>query len=402
VTRDTCNVLMVVQNSFYSDSRVLRIAGSIAARGVRVQLLALDAPGLPQRERVAGFDVKRLRLTSRAVSGAVGMPFKVSEYLAKVFAACLRSGAVVYHVHDPLPLAAAGLAARFTGAKIVYDVHELHFGMARLGRVRRFATRLYETIAVRGADRVIMSDGASRASLFRAAHRYNEPIDFIFNCPLPVEDPLRVNDLREAVGIPATTPLVVFTGHVGEDRALDRIISGMPAWPAEAHFVMLGKATAEAREWLSGVARNDRVRERVHFYGPVPPHDVVHWLMSADVASTIVENVGPSYYNSAPTKMFEAIMARRPQVASAFPEITRVVRDNPVGPVGELVDPNDADAITHAIVRLLSDKELREKYTRNADSLARNHFNWRIEEAKLYDIYNAIAPGLLATPGKNT
>lgn len=394
---ETCKVLMVVQNAFYSDSRVLRIAGSIASRGVRVELLALDAPGLPERERIGGFEVKRLRLATRALSGRAGIPFKTAEYFAKIFLACLRSGAELYHVHDPLPLAPATVASWLTSAKIVYDVHELHFAMPRFGRLQRFLTRLFESVTVRGADRVIMSDGASRTALFRAAHRYDKPIDFIYNCPLPVDELSQANDLRAALRIPSGASLVVFTGHVGEDRALDRIVSGIPSWPPDAHFVMLGKATEESIGWLRGIAKNAGVSDRVHFYGPVPPHDVVRWLMSADVASTIVENVGASYYNSAPTKMFEAIMARRPQVASAFPEMRRVVRENPVGPVGELVDPADTQAITGAIVGLLSDPRLREEYRCNADVLARDYFNWRIEEGKLFDLYDAIAPGLLAS-----
>lgn len=395
VRGDSCKVLMVVQNSFFSDSRVLRIAGSIAARGLPVTLLALDSPGLPEREQIGGFGVRRLRLVSRAFSGKLGVPFKITEYLAKVLTACLRSGADLYHVHDPLPLAPAIVASWFTRAKVVYDVHELHFAMPHVGRAQNLLTRLYESAVVRGVDRVIMSDGASRSALFRRAHKYTKPIEYVYNCPVPVEYPARPNDLRAALGISAGAALVVFSGNVGHDRALDRIVSGIPKWPPDAHFVMLGRATEAAVEWLWQVARDVGVDTRIHFYGPVPPHDVVLWLMSADVATTLVENVGASYFNSAPTKMFEAIMARLPQVASAFPEIQRVVRDNAVGPVGELVDPSDSDAITNGILRLLLDSRLREEYRLNADRLARSHFNWRIEETKLFGVYDAAAPGLL-------
>lgn len=394
-------VLMVVQNPFYSDSRVLRIAGSIASRGPGVTLLALESPGLPEREQVAGFQVRRLRLHSRLFRGRLGLPLKVSEYFAKVFVACLRSGARVYHIHDPLPLASAIVASWFTRAKVVYDVHELHFAMPRVGRAQNVARRVYESIVVRGADRVIMSDGASRTALFRNAHRYTKPIEYVYNCPLPVDYPAPSNDLRTALGIPAGSPLVVFTGNVGYHRALDRIVAGIPKWPPDAHFVMLGRVGDGAAEWLPALARKIGVADRIHFYGPVPPHDVVRWTMSADIASTLVENVGDSYFNSAPTKMFEAIMARLPQVASAFPEIQRVVRDNPVGPVGEVVDPADTEAITGALVRLLSDSELRKKYRHNADQLARSFFNWRIEEAKLFGLYDAVAPGLLRRDAAN-
>ena len=392
-------VLMVVQNSFFSDSRVLRIAGSIAGRGVPVTLLALEGEGLPATERVAGFDVRRLRLASRAFAGKLAVPVKIAEYLGKVLTSCLRSRAALYHVHDPLPLVPAVVASWFTGAKVVYDVHELHFAMPHVGPVSNFLTRLYESVAVRGADRVIMSDGESRTALFRRAHRYRKSIDYVYNCPLPVAASESPKDLRAAVGIPPDAPLVVFSGHVGRRRALDSIVRGIPEWPADSHFVLLGPATQEAMEWLKAIARTAGVETRVHFYGPVPPHDVVLWLKSADLATTLIENVGASYFNSAPTKMFEAIMARLPQVASLFPEIRRVVRDNPVGPVGELVDPADSEAITDAIVRLLKVPQLRATYRRNADRLATSHFNWQIEEKKLFGVYESAVPGLLPAEG---
>ena len=388
-------VLMVVQNSFFSDSRVLRIAGSIAGRGVPVTLLALEGEGLPSTERVAGFDVRRMHLASRGFAGRLAIPVRIAEYLGKVLTSCVKSGASLYHVHDPLPLIPAVVASWFTGAKVVYDVHELHFAMPHVGPVGNFLTRLYESVAVRGVDRVIMSDGESRTALFRRAHRYRKPIDYVYNCPVQVSASESPKDLRAAVGVPPDAKLVVFSGHVGPRRALDSIVRGIPQWPAGSHFVLLGPATQEAREWLRGIAQTAGVEPRVHFYGPVPPHDVVLWLKSADLATTVIENVGASYFNSAPTKMFEAIMARLPQVASLFPEIRRVVRDNPVGPVGELVDPADAEAITDAIVRLLTVPRLRETYRRNAERLASSHFNWEIEEKKLFGVYESTAPGLL-------
>ena len=394
-TRGRCLVLMVVQNTFVSDSRVLRVAESIASRGIPVRLLALSGPGLPERERVAGFEVTRLRLQSRSLSGKLSIPLKVGEYLARIFHACVRSGARVYHVHDPLPLAPAIVASWFTRAKIVYDVHELHFAMAHVGRLHNLLTRIYESVMVRGADRVIMSDGESRTALFRKAHGYTAPIDYVYNCPSPIAAGTEPKDLRAALHIPAGSPVVIFSGNVGPLKALDRIVGGISKWPGNAHFVMLGRPAEGAIDWLRGIATKNDVADRIHFHGPVPPHDVVPWLMSADIAVTVVENVGASYFNSAPTKMFEAIMARLPQVASAFPEITRVVRENGVGPVGELVDPANSDAIGGAIAALLTNSKLRGEYARNADCLARSRFNWAIEEAKLFGVYDAVAAGLL-------
>ena len=105
----------------------------------------------------------------------------------------------------------------------------------------------------------------------------------------------------------------------------------------------------------------------------------------------LIQNVSLSYYYSAPTKMFEMIMGRVPQVASDFPEIRRVVVDNPVGPVGKVVDPSDPQTVGKAVRQLIEDEALHHVYKTNADVLARTVYNWEAQEKTLLGIYNVVA-----------
>ncbi|MBI4235783.1 MAG: glycosyltransferase family 4 protein [Chloroflexi bacterium] len=389
------DVCMLAENSFRNDSRVLREARSLARHGLRVQLLALWDPGQEPVEQVEGFQVRRLRVRLRALRARWALGLKGAEFVARLLWSALASKARVYHAHHPLVLLPAVIAAKVRRARLVYDCHELATGMPGQSRFQRRALRWYEGALVRFVDGVIMSDGASRGEAFRAAHGYRGPIVSVYNCPVLVEVAGCREDLRAALDLPRNARLVIYTGAVGPARGLEETIESMPRWPPDAHCAIIGMRTESEEQRLRALAKARGVAGRVHFFGPVPPDQVAPWAASADLGLVLIQNASLSYYYSAPTKMFEMIMARVPQVASDFPEIRRVVVSNPVGPLGEVVDPADPQAIAEAVCRILTDSAAHETYRRNADALARARYNWAVEERTLLDLYG----GLLRADG---
>lgn len=382
---------MLVENSFRNDARVLKEARSLAASGMAVVLLARHEPGVtPQRERIGGFCVQRIALWSERLRGRWTFPLRVFEFLARFTLWALRDRARVYHAHHLTTLLPAAVAAKIYGASVVYDCHELAIALPGDSPMKRRLVRWYEGLLLRMVDRVIMSDGASRARVFRDAHRYSKPVDYVYNCPVSNDVSKCQGRLRQALGIAPSDPVVVYTGAVGPFRGLEVAIRSMASWPPRTHLVMIGPRTEEEEGPLVRVAEEYRVGSRVHFWGPVPPDDVPCWAADADVSIVLIEKAGLSYYYSAPTKMFESIMARVPQVASDFPEIRRVVTGNAVGPVGRLVDPADEAAVGQAVNDLLADEALRCAYRRSADILARDSLNWETQERTLLALYDDV------------
>ena len=154
--------------------------------------------------------------------------------------------------------------------------------------------------------------------------------------------------------------------------------------------MLMGPAKPSFRVRLDEVAQKFGASERVHFVDAVPTDEVLLWASSADIAITLIQPYSLSYRYSAPTKMFEALMAGAPQVASDFPEIRRVLADNGVGPAGILVDPEDQEAVTTAIHTLLDNADLRAELSENAGALARETYNWENQEKVLYALYDEV------------
>ena len=381
------DVCMLLENSFRNDARVLKETRSLAHQGLAVILVALRDPGTKTRESIHGFHVQRLHVWSRTLKGRWFLVLKIAEFTARLTWSALASRARVYHAHHLVCLLPAIVAAKLRRAKVVYDVHELRFALPEQGPLRGKFVKWYEGALVRLVDRVIMSDGASRTAVFRAAHNYRKPIEYVYNCAVDMNISANEHDLRKELGIPDSERVVVYTGLIGDFRGLEQTIQSMSRWPSRSHFVMIGTRTEAEERRLRVLAIDHGVEKRVHFWGPVPPDDVALWASRADISVVLIQNISLSYYYSAPTKMFESIMARVPQVSSDFPEISRVVLENEVGPVGVVVDPSDAEAVGRAIDELLRDDERRNTYRQNADALARSSCNWQTQERVLVSMY---------------
>ena len=120
-------VCMVVHAYYEGDARVRRYGESLVAHGHQVEVLALRAPGLAKREKVAGVDVHRLPLSRRRGG--------VLRYLFEYLWFTLLCGLVltkrarrydVVHVHNmPDFLVFAALIPRLFGTKVIHDVHDL-------------------------------------------------------------------------------------------------------------------------------------------------------------------------------------------------------------------------------------------------------------------------------------
>ena len=127
------------------------------------------------------------------------------------------------------------------------------------------------------------------------------------------------------------------------------------------------------------------MEEKVKILDPVPPSEILNITASADIGTSLIENVSLSYYLEAPTKFFEYMMVGLPQVASNFPEMGKILEGNDFA---VLVDPQDCAQVVSAINSILEDKNKYKQMKENAKSLALEKYNWNVEGQKLIELYN--------------
>jgi glycosyltransferase involved in cell wall biosynthesis len=82
-------------------------------------------------------------------------------------------------------------------------------------------------------------------------------------------------------------------------------------------------------------------------------------------------------------------MGGLPILCSNYKNLHNIVKNNPIGIVGDTFNVNSIKSIENAI-KLMIENRLYKKYKNNALELASKFFNWESEEKKILQIYNNI------------
>jgi len=167
-------------------------------------------------------------------------------------------------------------------------------------------------------------------------------------------------EIPERVGEPEEPPHVLFAGRLSEEKGI-------------LEFV-------EATEGIGRVIVGDGpLRERApDAVGFVPPEQVGAYYERAAVVCV------PSRREGVGMTAREAMAYGRPVVATRVGGLVDAVED---GRTGLLVAPRDAGALRAAIVRLLSDAELRAQLGAAARDRARRDFAWPAVRDALLEAY---------------
>jgi len=404
---------MILYGDVTNDSRVIREARSLASAGHHVVLACLAAgpataavlgPGVDVRVVPLRSDVARPGGESPFLAGGgwrLGRLFAQAAWLVRYRANVRAWGrraiaavgeADVWHAHDFTGLLA--IAGRLPQqVPVIYDSHELFADTGSAGHlpapVRSLLVR-EERRLLRRVDAVVTVN-PGLASVLAARYPPARPI-VVRNCPPLADVAARRDDqLRRAAGILPDAAVVLFHGAITADRGIEQVAAVLerPVF-RNVHLVLLGYG--ERRDAWHERSRMGPLAGRVHVLDAVPPDVLVAWISSADVAAVLQQPVDLNLRLSTPNKLFEAIAAGVPVLASDLPEIARVVQGDPAGPLGELCDPRDEDAIAAALDRLLGlDPAARSALRARCVIAARERLNWEHEVAALLEVYATIS-----------
>lgn len=404
-------VAMIVWNEFLNDARVLKEAQTLQRAGYEVTVFALHTPGVTcQQEKlkdgIGVFRVARSPLwrwrkgktvsneapdTSK-LQGPIGkLTFK--HQLLRLIARAWTHTALLWHMiryrphlvhaHDVNTLPTAWLAARFSQARLVYDAHEISTSREGYESFRRLVG-LVEKVLMPKVDGSITTTDA-RAKYFARAYGVARPT-VLQNRPRLTHCEAS-NRIREELGLTAPWPIIIYQGGLQQGRGLEKLIKTAQE-VQNAYFVLIGggrltQSLIQLREELG-------LQQRVHFIPTVALSELPKYTASADIGVQPIENTCLNHYTTDSNKLFEYLIAGLPVVATDFPEIRRIVRNNNVG---ILVPANNPPALAHALNQLVTDLELRRKLANNARSTA-STLNWEEQEARLVNLYQHILPAI--------
>ena len=169
---------------------------------------------------------------------------------------------------------------------------------------------------------------------------------------------------------------VVYTGNLFAWKGVYVLAEAAKLLP-EHEFIFVGGSPNEIEKFKTETPAKD-----IQLIGHVPHHQIPGYLAQADVlALPNSEKSAISKYYTSPLKMFEYMAAGKPIVASDLPSIREVLRESNC----ILVKPDDPVALAEGIKKVLQDKELAEKISKQALADVQQ-YDWSIRAKKILEL----------------
>lgn len=365
-------VLMLSAAHPPDDVRVVRKEGAaLAAAGWRVRHLC---PGPAAAPSVAGVGIETFPRRRGWAGRVMGIPA-----LARRAAA---SGAAVLHGSEPDAWAAALLAARRSGARVVLDVHE-HYPSRldpRLPRALHGAAHAVMRglcrVAGRAADAVVVAkDGL--AGDFAAPGRTIAVRNYAPALPVA----------PRAHGPGPLT--LVHTGALGRSRGWPQMLAALALCPGDTRLRLVGRFTNGSEADFAAEAERMGLAARIERFPWLPQAEALARVAECDIGLVLFQRGETNHALALPHKLFDCMLAGLPVIVPDFAtEVAAAVRD---AGCGDCIDTGDPAAIA-AAVSGLADPARRAALGAAGRDAALGRFGWQGEADRLTALYRRLAP----------
>jgi glycosyltransferase involved in cell wall biosynthesis len=275
------------------------------------------------------------------------------------------------------------LSARaWTGAEVVYEVHELFSTRAREPGAPGGERPPTRTPRVRGLEQAVFGRALGLVALTGACRdllleEYGLASERVVVAPdAAAGRPERLPDR------PPDGRTVVYAGQLYPWKGVGTLIRALPLLPDVRLKIVGGLAADDPHAAaLRTLAQQLGVERRIDFIGFLPHARVAEAIASGAAAVVPLPDNPMARFFTSPLKLFEYMAAGLPIVASDLPALREVLADDRNS---LLVPPDDPAALAAALRRLLDDEALAERLRAQAFADVAAH-TWAARAATVRD-----------------
>lgn len=379
--RARLRISMLLHKDIAYDTRVRREATALATAGHGVTVVHLPPPGAEPEP--AGLPFALAPATLRQGRQRLPHAARLAAEAARLALRAVATRPDAIHAHDAAMLLPGLLAARRSGAKLVYDSHELATGVPYRRGLWPAVVGAAERLGAPRADAtIVVSEGI--ATGLGERYRLRRPPAVVRNLPdLPPPGAAGAPELRRELGV-GDAPLVLHQGAVAAGRGCETLLRAFPLLP-DAHLLYLG-AEGPYAERLRDLAGEYGIAARVHLLGPVAPQALLSHTAQADIGVSLLEDSCENHRLALPNKLFEYVAAGLPVVVADLPEAARLVREYGIGWCADPADPASVAAALRSAIARQDDEGLRNRLAQAAAELS-----WQQEKRRLLAVYEELA-----------
>jgi glycosyltransferase involved in cell wall biosynthesis len=295
------------------------------------------------------------------------------EFSLKLLPLSLKIRPKLIHCHDTIALFLGIILKPLTGAKVVYDAHELESNRNGLKKSLGKIVFGFEKFAWKFIDGFI-TVSPSILKWYKTNLGEKQSV-IILNSPEIKK--FKINhkiNFRKKLKIQLSKKIFIYNGIIGPGRCIKTLLRVFQDSRIRSHIIFLGYG-----DWVPYIKEAQKNNSKIHYHKAVSHDEVVALTKTADIGLCLIENISLSDFFSLPNKLFEYIFAGLPILASKNPDIEKLVKKYNLGTVCE-----DTFENIFAEIKKLESMNSRAK-VKNVKELG-----WLYQERKLLKIYQKV------------
>jgi glycosyltransferase involved in cell wall biosynthesis len=276
------------------------------------------------------------------------------------------------------------VAGRIPALLTVHDLSFVHYPETFPPSLVRYLNRVVPW-SIKRASHILADSKSTRLDLLRIWDVPAEKVSVLYSGVHPrfhpVRDESQQAEVRARYGL-GNTPYILAVGTIQPRKNYALLISAFSRIAGDLpHNLVIAGGKGWLYEAILDQVNNLPNKERVRFPGFVADADLPALYSAADLF------VFPSLYEGFGLPLLEAMACGVPVLSSNASSLPEVVDEN--GEAAVLLPPEDEIAWSHAMHRLLTDQDRRERMIKAGLHHART-FSWQTAAQRLLELYSTL------------
>ena len=387
--------MLLSDGAIMSDARVVAEAKSLIKNGYNVTVIAWDRKGnLKKKEEYEEIKIERIHLKiifpNYACIYSSNLVLHLILFNINLFFTLLSKNFDIIHCHDFDTLIAGFFVGKLKGKKVVYDSHEIYGLMIKphMPKIVGEIVSIVDFFLIKKVDAFI-TVSEILADYFKERVGGKVNISVIMNCKDPDDFKIpkkEVAELKVRLGI-ENRFIMLYDGWLIPDNGLEELFSAIQKLNGQIGDMMAvicGDGYAE--EEFKKIVKEKNIENYVKFVGKIQSRDIPLFVSACDTMYVIRKPTVKYNFFSTPNRLFEAMIAGKPVIASNFGNVKRIVEK---GGFGLLVNLGDITELCSALLTLRYDNKINERLSEKAKFMSRT-YNWPFMEKRLLSLYESL------------